>query len=61
MGSIQLGKKLYVGNLSYEIAKGDLERVFAAHGTVVAAQVITERDTGRSKGFAFVCNVSIGG
>lgn len=49
-----MGKKLYVGNLSYDIAKNDLERMFGTHGTVVSAQVITERDTGRSKGFGFV-------
>ena len=49
-----MGKKLYIGNLSYDIAKNDLERMFGTHGTVVSAQVITERDTGRSKGFGFV-------
>jgi RNA recognition motif-containing protein len=49
-----VGKKLYVGNLSYDVSKDDLQRVFASHGTVVSAQVITERETGRSKGFGFV-------
>jgi len=49
-----VGKKLYVGNLSYDIGNSDLQRAFAAHGTVVSAQVITERETGRSKGFGFV-------
>lgn len=49
-----MGKKLYVGNLSYDIGNSDLQRAFAAHGTVVSAQVITERETGRSKGFGFV-------
>jgi RNA recognition motif-containing protein len=49
-----LGKKLYVGNLSYNTGKNDLEQMFGAHGTVVSAQVITERETGRSKGFGFV-------
>ncbi len=49
-----MGKKLYVGNLSYNIGKNDLEQMFAAHGTVVSAQVITDRGTGRSKGFGFV-------
>ncbi len=49
-----VGKKLYVGNLSYDIANSDLQRAFAAHGTVVSATVITERETGRSKGFGFV-------
>jgi RNA recognition motif-containing protein len=49
-----LGKKLYVGNLSYNTSKTDLEQMFAAHGTVTSAQVITDRDSGRSKGFGFV-------
>ena len=49
-----MGKKLYVGNLSYDISNSDLQQTFAAHGTVVSAQVITERETGRSKGFGFV-------
>jgi len=49
-----VGKKLYVGNLSYEMTHTDLEKLFAAHGTVQSAQVIMDRDTGRSKGFGFV-------
>jgi RNA recognition motif-containing protein len=49
-----LGKKLYVGNLSYSVGKNDLEQMFAAHGTVSSVQVITDRGTGRSKGFGFV-------
>jgi len=49
-----LGKRLYVGNLNYNIDKNDLEQMFAAYGTVTSAQVITDRDTGRSKGFGFV-------
>lgn len=49
-----MGKKLYVGNLGYTIGSSDLERLFAASGAVESAQVITERDTGRSKGFGFV-------
>jgi RNA recognition motif-containing protein len=49
-----MGKKLYVGNLSYEATSADLEAMFAAHGTVQSAQVIMDRDTGRSKGFGFV-------
>ena len=49
-----MGKKLYVGNLSYDINKNDLEQMFAAHGTVASAQVITDRETQRSKGFGFV-------
>ena len=46
--------RLYVGNLSYSTTKETLEKVFAAHGQVVSVNVITERDTGRPKGFAFV-------
>ena len=49
-----MGKKLYVGNLGYNIEKSDLEQMFAAHGTVTSVQVIMDRDTGRSKGFGFV-------
>ncbi len=49
-----MGKKLYVGNLSYETTDADLQTMFAAHGTVQSAQVIMDRDTGRSKGFGFV-------
>ena len=49
-----MGKKLYVGNLDYGVTDRDLERMFAAHGTVESAQVIMDRDTGRSKGFGFV-------
>ncbi len=49
-----MGKKLYVGNLGYSVTGTDLEQMFAPHGTVESAQVITERDTGRSKGFGFV-------
>src|SRR3984893_16274735 len=49
-----MGKKLYVGNLGYSVTDSDLEKMFAAHGTVESAQVIMDRDTGRSKGFGFV-------
>jgi RNA recognition motif-containing protein len=49
-----MGKKLYVGNLSYGLTDSDLQRLFEAHGTVQSAQVIMDRDTGRSKGFGFV-------
>jgi cold-inducible RNA-binding protein len=49
-----LGKKLYVGNLAYTITDQMLEEMCAAHGTVQSAQVIIDRDTGRSKGFGFV-------
>src|SRR5205085_967579 len=50
----QMGKKLYVGNLSYDTTDATLEQLFAAHGTVQSAQVIMDRETGRSKGFGFV-------
>jgi RNA recognition motif-containing protein len=49
-----MGKKLYVGNLSYEVTDSALEQMFAGHGSVQSAQVIMDRDTGRSKGFGFV-------
>ena len=49
-----MGKKLYVGNLGYDVTNGALEQMFAGHGTVQSAQVIMDRDTGRSKGFGFV-------
>jgi RNA recognition motif-containing protein len=49
-----MSKKLYVGNLTYEVTDSDLMKLFEAHGTVESAQVIMDRDTGRSKGFGFV-------
>lgn len=49
-----MGKKLYVGNLSYDVTSSDLQNLFAPHGTVDSAQVIEDRSTGRSKGFGFV-------
>jgi RNA recognition motif-containing protein len=49
-----MSKKLYVGNLNYAVSNEDLEQLFASHGTVVSAQVIRDRDSGRSKGFGFV-------
>jgi RNA recognition motif-containing protein len=49
-----MGKKLYVGNLGYGITDSDLSKMFEAHGTVESAQIIMDRDTGRSKGFGFV-------
>lgn len=49
-----MGKKIYVGNLAYGIGDSDLEQMFASHGTVQSAQVIMDRETGRSKGFGFV-------
>lgn len=49
-----MGRKLYVGNLTYDVTNSKLEELFSAHGTVESAQVIMDRDTGRSKGFGFV-------
>jgi RNA recognition motif-containing protein len=49
-----MGRKIYVGNLAYGVRDSDLQELFAAHGTVDTAQVIMDRDTGRSKGFGFV-------
>ena len=49
-----MAAKLYVGNLAYGVTNADLETMFAPHGTVQSAQVIMDRDTGRSKGFGFV-------
>jgi RNA recognition motif-containing protein len=49
-----MGKKLYVGNLTYAVDTAELEQLFGAHGQVVSAQIINDRDTGRSKGFGFV-------
>ena len=46
--------RIYVGNLSYDAAEGDLEQAFGAHGQVESVTIIRDRDTGRSKGFAFV-------
>src|SRR5579871_6512935 len=49
-----MGKKLYVGNLPYGVSDSDLRQLFEPHGSVESAQVIMDRDTGRSKGFGFV-------
>jgi len=49
-----MGSKLYVGNLSYDVTGSDLQSLFQSHGTVESAEVIADRDTGRSKGFGFV-------
>lgn len=46
--------KLYVGNLPYSTTDADLSEMFAEYGTIVSASVITDRDSGRSKGFGFV-------
>src|ERR1700751_5776594 len=49
-----MGRKLYVGNLTFGVTNADLEKLFGPFGTVQSAQVIMDRDTGRSKGFGFV-------
>ena len=49
-----MGKKLYVGNLSYELSDSALSKLFEPYGTVESAQIIMDRDTNRSKGFGFV-------
>jgi RNA recognition motif-containing protein len=49
-----VGSKLYVGNLSYNTTSSDLEQLFSQHGSVQSAEVIADRETGRSKGFGFV-------
>ena len=49
-----MGKKLYVGNLTYSVTYNDLEKWFTQYGTVQSAQVIQDRDLGGSKGFGFV-------
>jgi RNA recognition motif-containing protein len=49
-----MSSNLYVGNLTFSTTSADLERLFAQHGEVEKAQVITDRDTGRSRGFGFV-------
>ena len=49
-----MGKKLYCGNLAYSVRSADLDQLFAEFGTVVSAQVIEDRESGRSKGFGFV-------
>jgi cold-inducible RNA-binding protein len=49
-----VSKKLYVGNLSFGVTEGQLQEMFSPYGSVQRAQLITDRDTGRSKGFGFV-------
>ncbi len=49
-----MAKRLYVGNLSYQVNDSDLQQLFAEFGAVQSAQVIQDRETGRSKGFGFV-------
>src|SRR4051812_19085473 len=49
-----MGTRLYVGNLSYSVDSSELQNLFSQHGTVNSAEVISDRLTGRSKGFGFV-------
>ena len=49
-----MASNLYVGNLPFEITEDELHELFAAHGEVVSAKVITDRETGRPRGFGFV-------
>ena len=49
-----MGKKLYIGNLSYDATDADLQQVFSQAGTCESAAVITDRSTGQSRGFGFV-------
>jgi RNA recognition motif-containing protein len=49
-----MGKRLYVGNLPYSVTSDELQEMFGQHGNVTSAQVVSDRETGRSKGFGFV-------
>jgi RNA recognition motif-containing protein len=49
-----MGAKLYVGNLSYSVTEERLQQHFTQHGSVISARIITDKFTGRSKGFGFV-------
>jgi len=49
-----MSKNIFVGNLSFQTTSEDLQQIFAEYGTVTRAQVATDRDTGRSRGFGFV-------
>lgn len=49
-----MAKRLYVGNLSYSVTSDDLQELFEQYGTVTSAQVLNDRETGRSRGFGFV-------
>ena len=51
---IKLSKKLYVGNLSFSTTEGELKETFEKHGALASVKVVTDRETGRSRGFAFV-------
>jgi len=49
-----MNNKLFAGNLAYTVKDSELQEMFAAHGTVLSCTIATDRDTGRSRGFAFV-------
>jgi RNA recognition motif-containing protein len=49
-----MANRLYVGNLPYTFTQNDLQQIFSEYGTVVSTQIISDRETGRSRGFAFV-------
>lgn len=49
-----MSMKLYVGGLAYSVNDSELEKIFAEYGTISSAKVITDRDSGQSKGFGFV-------
>lgn len=49
-----MAKKLYVGNLTFDATEAEVEALFSQHGQVLSAQIVTDRDTGRSRGFGFV-------
>ena len=49
-----MSKKLYVGNISFDTTSDDLVQAFSQYGTVLGAQIVSDRETGRSRGFAFV-------
>jgi RNA recognition motif-containing protein len=49
-----MAKKLYVGNLTFDATDADLTELFSPHGQVQSAQIVTDRETGRSRGFGFV-------
>jgi len=49
-----MGKKIYIGNMSYDTTESKLQELFAAHGEVASVSVVTDRYTGRPRGFAFV-------
>ena len=53
-GRAQMGKRIYVGNVSFNSSEEDLEKLFSAHGVVESVKIITDRETGRPRGFAFI-------